>query len=49
MLFAAFEPTDNGEVLDRPEYKQIHDDYRNLVSTYPKKLTVYLRKQHATP
>ncbi|XP_075983260.1 cilia- and flagella-associated protein 36 [Anticarsia gemmatalis] len=26
-----FEPTDNGEVLDRPEYKQIHNEYRNLV------------------
>ncbi|XP_059053437.1 cilia- and flagella-associated protein 36 [Achroia grisella] len=26
-----FEPTDNGEVLDRPEYKKIHDEYRNLV------------------
>ncbi|XP_026760764.2 cilia- and flagella-associated protein 36 isoform X1 [Galleria mellonella] len=26
-----FEPTENGEVLDRPEYKKIHDEYRNLV------------------
>ncbi|KAM3962445.1 cilia- and flagella-associated protein 36 [Aphomia sociella] len=26
-----FEPTDNGEVPDRPEYKKIHDEYRNLV------------------
>ncbi|XP_049877475.1 cilia- and flagella-associated protein 36 isoform X2 [Pectinophora gossypiella] len=26
-----FEPTDSGEVLDRPEYKKIHDEYRNLV------------------
>ncbi|XP_047034032.1 cilia- and flagella-associated protein 36 isoform X1 [Helicoverpa zea] len=26
-----FEPTDNGEVLDRPEYKKIHVEYRNLV------------------
>ncbi|XP_063627893.1 cilia- and flagella-associated protein 36 [Cydia splendana] len=26
-----FEPTDNGDVLDRPEYKKIHDEYRNLV------------------
>ncbi|KAJ0173689.1 hypothetical protein K1T71_010838 [Dendrolimus kikuchii] len=26
-----FEPTDDGEVLDRPEYKKIHDEYRNLV------------------
>ncbi|KAG6452453.1 cilia- and flagella-associated protein 36 [Manduca sexta] len=26
-----FEPTDNGEVLDRPEYKKIHNEYRNLV------------------
>lgn len=26
-----FEPTDNGEVLDRPEYKKIHEEYRNLV------------------
>ncbi|CAK1583565.1 unnamed protein product [Parnassius mnemosyne] len=26
-----FEPTDTGEVLDRPEYKKIHDEYRDLV------------------
>ncbi|KPI92371.1 Coiled-coil domain-containing protein 104 [Papilio xuthus] len=26
-----FEPTDSGEVIDRPEYKKIHDEYRNLV------------------
>ncbi|CAG4986679.1 unnamed protein product [Colias eurytheme] len=26
-----FEPTDDGEVLDRPEYKKIHDEYKNLV------------------
>ncbi|XP_046971513.1 cilia- and flagella-associated protein 36 [Vanessa cardui] len=26
-----FEPTDDGEVLDRPEYKKIHSEYRNLV------------------
>lgn len=26
-----FEPTDDGQVLDRPEYKKIHDEYRNLV------------------
>ncbi|KAL4715963.1 hypothetical protein ACJJTC_013263 [Scirpophaga incertulas] len=26
-----FEPTENGEVLDRPEYKKTHDEYRNLV------------------
>ncbi|XP_026735275.1 cilia- and flagella-associated protein 36 [Trichoplusia ni] len=26
-----FEPTDDGEVLDRPEYKKVHDEYRNLV------------------
>ncbi|XP_013183465.1 cilia- and flagella-associated protein 36 [Amyelois transitella] len=26
-----FEPTENGEVPDRPEYKKIHDEYRNLV------------------
>ncbi|XP_073950518.1 uncharacterized protein isoform X1 [Choristoneura fumiferana] len=26
-----FEPTDNGDVLDRPEYKKIHNEYRNLV------------------
>lgn len=32
VLLPAFEPTDNGEVLDRPEYKKIHDEYRNLVS-----------------
>ncbi|CAG9565413.1 unnamed protein product [Danaus chrysippus] len=26
-----FEPTDDGEVIDKPEYKKIHDEYRNLV------------------
>ncbi|XP_053613262.1 cilia- and flagella-associated protein 36 [Plodia interpunctella] len=26
-----FEPTENGDVPDRPEYKKIHDEYRNLV------------------
>ncbi|XP_050354213.1 cilia- and flagella-associated protein 36 [Nymphalis io] len=26
-----FEPTDDGEVLERPEYKKIHNEYRNLV------------------
>ncbi|CAB3246019.1 unnamed protein product [Arctia plantaginis] len=26
-----FEPTDDGEVKDKPEYKKIHDEYRNLV------------------
>ncbi|CAG9789239.1 unnamed protein product [Diatraea saccharalis] len=26
-----FEPTDNGEVMDNPEYKRIHEEYRNLV------------------
>ncbi|XP_028176229.1 cilia- and flagella-associated protein 36 [Ostrinia furnacalis] len=26
-----FEPTDNGDVPDRPEYKKVHDEYRNLV------------------
>ncbi|XP_068619281.1 cilia- and flagella-associated protein 36 [Battus philenor] len=26
-----FEPADSGEVLDKPEYKKIHDEYRNLV------------------
>ncbi|CAH0728404.1 unnamed protein product, partial [Brenthis ino] len=26
-----FEPTDDGEVLERPEYKKIHEEYRNLV------------------
>ncbi|XP_012545281.2 cilia- and flagella-associated protein 36 [Bombyx mori] len=26
-----FEPTENGEVIDRAEYKKIHIDYRNLV------------------
>ncbi|XP_034834252.1 cilia- and flagella-associated protein 36 isoform X1 [Maniola hyperantus] len=26
-----FEPTEDGEVLDRPEYKKIHNEYRNLV------------------
>lgn len=31
-LVLAFEPSDAGEVLDRPEYKKIHIEYRNLVS-----------------
>ncbi|CAH2244283.1 cilia- and flagella-associated protein 36 [Pararge aegeria] len=26
-----FEPSENGDVLDRPEYKKIHNEYRNLV------------------
>ncbi|KAJ2938750.1 hypothetical protein O0L34_g3366 [Tuta absoluta] len=26
-----FEPSDVGEIMDRPEYKKIHDEYRNLV------------------
>ncbi|CAH0400443.1 unnamed protein product [Chilo suppressalis] len=26
-----FEPTDNGDVPDNPEYKKIHEEYRNLV------------------
>ncbi|VVC96429.1 unnamed protein product [Leptidea sinapis] len=26
-----FEPTEDGEVFDREEYKKIHDDYKNLV------------------
>lgn len=26
-----FEPTDDGEVLDRPEYKKVHQEYKNLV------------------
>ncbi|XP_022121308.2 cilia- and flagella-associated protein 36 [Pieris rapae] len=26
-----FEPSDDGEVVDRPDYKKIHDEYRNLV------------------
>lgn len=31
-LLTAFEPTESGEVPDRPEYKKVHDEYRNLVS-----------------
>ncbi|CAH2045572.1 unnamed protein product, partial [Iphiclides podalirius] len=31
IFILAFEPSDTGEVYDRPEYKKIHDEYRNLV------------------
>ncbi|GBP04127.1 Cilia- and flagella-associated protein 36 [Eumeta japonica] len=26
-----FEPSDNGEILDKPEYKFIHEEYKNLI------------------
>lgn len=34
IFLSAFEPTDSGDVLDRPEYKKIHNEYRNLVSAH---------------
>lgn len=39
----AFEPTDDGEVLDRPEYKKIHNEYRNLVSCKKASLSMFLK------